>query len=684
MRASGGGGGRILIDPASLKASAGRVKGAVSELRLATAALGQLTLPDMPPGVAGAVRSALADATSAVATDPQLLDSAVVELTRRAFLAQYADRMMEGYALTGQARKDFIAWMKDGTLVQFADRDQGEAAGRELAKLYGNFRDEPQQLIDLAACLKGAERWGAQDVERAFGAGFVNQFGAKNMELVPRVIQAMEWSRQITGELSIDPHVLADVAMKWEGHDLHQDPLGDLLAPFSIALANATTSGRLTRTVEDAITRDPDTWATAALVSSGNFSTRFLLSVFKSGVVDKVAQESLYHGGGAFGEEPHDAPFTLGRMWSQGKEGLPYDTKQIVLDALARNPEAARLALTTPLNGVEAWDLGSRQAVSDPLQLLYHYGHFDDDGSAFGHAYEAATNDLNGNPHDLAALHQGAGLTQHALTLMLGDDHDGMSGFKDGLAADLAHHHVSDLFTSAMANHIGDSIDVIDGSHIGIPREQLTDMFQKLGDHPSALATVLHSSAIYQGALIHDGTAQGPNGSAEWAYKAGAFDATVLNAADLHRLEDFNAADERHKLIAGFFKAAVNDTIALENPIASAVVHTGVDAAVDNAFPGPSSVDLINDNADARALVSNSLHASVAAGYYQHGYLQDSHPPAAIVNGNQLISYSDAQGEARWHYEEWLNGNSQVEQVSRNAMSEVTRAFSDHSIDLVR
>ncbi|NUR77507.1 MAG: hypothetical protein HOQ28_14635, partial [Thermoleophilia bacterium] len=119
-------------------------------------------------------------------------------------------------------------------------------------------------------------------------------------------------------------------------------------------------------------------------------------------------------------------------------------------------------------------------------------------------------------------------------------------------------------------------------------------------------------------------------------------------------------------------------------PIASAVVHTGVDAAVDNAVPGPSSVDLINDNADARALVSNSLHASVAAGYYQHGYLQDSHPPAAIVNGNQLISYSDAQGEARWHYEEWLNGNSQVEQVSRNAMSEVTRAFSDHSIDLVR
>ena len=357
-----------MIDPATLKVSASRVKGAVAELRQASTAIGHISLPDMPPDVAGTVRSALSDAAHALSGDPALLDSAVVELTRRAFLAEYADRMMAGYALTGQARKDFLAWMKDGTLLQYADRNQGEAAGRELAKLYTNFRDEPQQLIDLSKCLQGAERWGAPDVEQAFGAGFVNEFGAKNMELVPRVIQALEYSQQLVGDMSIDPHLLRDVAARWQGNELHDNPL-DLLAPFSIALANATMSGRLTRTTEDAIVNDPDTWATAALMSKGTFSTHFLVNAFKSGIIDKIAQDSLYYGGGAYGMAPQDAPYSLGMLWSQGKEGLPYDSKQIVLDALARNPEAARQALTTNLSDVQVWDMGSREDVSNPLDL---------------------------------------------------------------------------------------------------------------------------------------------------------------------------------------------------------------------------------------------------------------------------------------------------------------------------
>ena len=678
----GGGGGRIVIDPATLKASASRLKGAVAELRQASTAIGHISLPDMPPDVVGTVRSALSDAAHALSGDPALLDSAVVELTRRAFLAEYADRMMAGYALTGQARKDFLAWMKDGTLLQYADRNQGEAAGRELAKLYTNFRDEPQQLIDLSKCLQGAERWGAPDVEQAFGAGFVNEFGAKNMELVPRVIQALEYSQQLVGDMSIDPHLLRDVAARWQGNELHDNPL-DLLAPFSIALANATMSGRLTRTTEDAIVNDPDTWATAALMSKGTFSTHFLVNAFKSGVVDKIAQDSLYYGGGAYGMAPQDAPYSLGMLWSQGKEGLPYDSKQIVLDALARNPEAARQALTTNLSDVQVWDMGSREDVSNPLDLVYKYGHFDDDGSAFGHAYLAATDDLNADRNDLASMSSGAGLTQHALTLMLDNDHDGMAGFKDGLASDLAHHHIADLFDSAVANHVGDSVDVIDGSLVRIPQTQLNEIFQKFGDHPSSLATVLHSGSIYQGALISEGTSHGPHAPADWAYKAGAFDATVLNAADLHRLDDFNEDDERHKLIAGFFKDVINDTVTIENPIAATVLHNGVDQAIDSVFPGPDIHNLIDDNTEARAIMSNSIHASIAGGYYQHGYLHGA--PSSIVDSqNQLISYGDATGDARWHYEEWLNSDPHVEQVSQKALSEVTRAFSEHDIDLVR
>jgi hypothetical protein len=683
MRPSDGG-THVLIDPSTLKASAGRLKGAGAELQAVQSALGDLVVPDLPPGVAGVVQNALHTAGLSLAGDPQLLESAVTELTRRAFLAEYADRMMGGYQLTGTARKEFVAWMKDGTLLQYADATEGQAAGRELAKLYKGFRDAPRQLIDLARCLKGAEQWGDTDVEQAFGAGFVNEFGARNMELVPRVIQAMEWSRALSGDMgSLDPHLLRDVAARWDGEDLHENPLADLLAPFSIALANATASGQLTRTTEDAIANDPDTWATAALLSSGQFSKQFLLKVFKTGVVDKIAQDSVYDSG--LGEAPHDAPYSLGRLWSEDKGGLPYDSKQIVLDALARNPEAAAAALTQQLDGVEASDrFGQRQEVSDPLDLLYKYGHFDDDGAAFGHAYAAATDHLNADPHDAAAHHQGLELTQHSLNLIVSSDHDGMSSFKDGLATDLAHHHIGELFDSALTNHQGGPIRLVDGTALGIPQDTLTTVFQRLGDHPSSLSTVLHSAAIYQGALIHDGTAAGPDAPPVWAYKAGAFDATVLNAADLQRLDDFNADDERHKLVAGFFKAAVNDVIAVENPIASAVLHTGVDATIDHAFPGPDSTKLITDNANAKAFVTNSLHASIAAGYYENGHLHGTQPPASIISGNSLISYGDARGDALWHYEQWLNGDPHVEQVSREALQEAARGFHDHDIDLLR
>jgi hypothetical protein len=683
----GGSGSRILIDPVSLTASAGRVKAAVAELRLASSSLSRLALPDMPAGVAGTVQHALDAATGSLNGDPQLLDSAVVELTRRAFLAEYADQMMGGYTLTGVARNEFVAWMKDGTLLQYADDDQGEAAGRQLAQLYKNFRDDPQQLIDLAGCLKGAEQWGNRDVENAFGAGFVNQFGAKNMELVPRVIQALEWSRAISGQMSLDPHVLADVAARWQGNDLHQNPVSDLLAPFSIALANATTSGLLTRTTEDAIAKDSDTWATAALVSSGTFSTQFLLKVFKSGVVDTIAQNSMYHGGGAMGTEPSAAPYTLGGMWSDGKDALPYDSKQIVLDALARNPEAAQLALTTPLDGVQAWDrYGERGTVSDPLDLLYSYGHFDDHGSAFGHAYAAAADSLNSDPSDLASRGDGAQLTQHALKLMLGDSGDGQNGFKDGVAQDLARNHIGDLFTSAVAldNSGPGVVDVHDGTQVLLSQDALTDTLKRLGDEPSALQTLLHSGSIYQGALIHQGTGEPAGSSTEWAYKAAAFDAHVLNSADLSRLDHFNADDERHQVVVGFFKDAINDAIAVDNPLASAIVHGGVSSAIDSAFPGPDVSHVITDNSDAKALMTNSLHASIVGSYYEHGQLSaDALPPASIMPDGQLASYGDVHGQARWDYNGWINDNPQVEKVTRQAFAEVSRAYQERAVDLV-
>jgi hypothetical protein len=686
MRPDGGGGGRVLIDPGSLTASAARLKAAVAELKLVQGGLGRTTLPALPAGSAASVHDLIASASAGLVGDTTSLGDTVVELTRRAFLAQYADQMMSGYVLTGAARQEFVQWMKDGSLMKFSNDYDADAAGAELAHLYSGFRKDPKQLIDLAACLKGSLASSNVELERTFSSSFVNEFGAKNMELVPRVIQGMEWSRTITGNLGFEPHVLADVAREWQGNDLHANPLRDLLAPFSLALANATVSGQLTRTTEDEIANDPDTWATAALVSSGVFSTQFLLKVFRTGVVDKIAQDSVY--GSGLGEAPHDAPYMLGRMWSHGKDGLPYDTKQIVLDALARNPDAAAAAFTQHLHGVQAMDrFGQRQDMTDPLQLLYTYGHFDDHGAAFGHAYAAATDHLDADPSDLAARGQGAHLTGDAITLVLANDHDGVAAFKDGLATDLARNHVGDLFSSAIDMDQGDSggpVHIYHGTEIRLSVESLPKTLRALGDRPSALGTLLHSASIYQGALIHNGTAR-QGGSVEWAYKAAAFDANVLTATDLRHLDQFDAQSERHQLVAGFFKSAINDAIAIDNPVASAVLHTGVDAAVDHAFPGPDPEKLVLDNADAKALVTNSLHAAIVGGYYEHGQLHSdgARPPASIAPDGRLISYGDVSGDARWDYEQWMNGNSHVENVARPALLEVSRAFQERSVDLV-
>jgi hypothetical protein len=683
----GGGGGRILVDPTSLKASASRVKGAGHELSVLQTQLGSVTMIDLPPSVSGVVQDALSSAKHAVTGDPLVLESAATELTRRAFWAEYADQVMAGYPLSGEARKEFVAWMKDGTLLQYADRWEAEGAGRELANLYMGFRDDPQQLIDLAACLKGAERWGSKDIEQMFGAGFVNQFGAKNMETVPRMIQAMEWSRQISGDMSMDQRLLRDVAMKWEQHGggLYEDPINDLLAPFSLGLANATASGQLTRQVENDIANSDDAWSTAQLVSQGTFSKEFLLKVFKTGVLDKIVSDSRYDSVGGLAEAPQDSPYTIGNFWSNGHNGLPYDTKQIVLDALARNPDAAAAAFTQHLD-VQPWDrFGQQEPVSNTLDLLYKYGHFGDDGKSFGHAYAVAADQLNLDHGDLVSRSEGANLTKDAINLMLHDNHvGGMDGFKDGVATDLAHNHIKDLFDSAVANEVQGDVHVYDGDQLRIPREEFTSTLRALADRPSAFDTLLHSASIYQGALIHDGTAL-PPGQSEWAYKAAAFDAHVLNATDLNHLSDFNEADERHKLVAGFFKAVVNDSLTIENPVAGAIVHTGVDEGIDTMFPGPDPEHLIMQNADAKAVMTNSLHAAITAGYYEHGQLgYTGHPPHSIAPNGQLVSYGDATGDARWDYDEWINGNSEVERVAGHSFSEVSRAFQERAVDLVR
>ena len=85
---------------------------------------------------------------------------------------------------------------------------------------------------------------------------------------VPRVIQAMEWSGTMmmagSGSDSLFDYELAQ-ELGMDGYELDRDPV-ELLGGFSLALATATSSGQLSRTVERDLAFDEDRWAVAQLL----------------------------------------------------------------------------------------------------------------------------------------------------------------------------------------------------------------------------------------------------------------------------------------------------------------------------------------------------------------------------------------------------------------------------------
>jgi hypothetical protein len=674
--------GRIVIDPTELRRGATRIRDASRELSVAARSLGSLSMPEMPPGVAGEVEAGIASVTSHLQGMAPTLSEDAVELERRALWAEIADRLQAGYPLEGSQLREFLAWMKDGSLLRYATEEQAGLAGGYVGAMYRDRFRHPQDLFDLAQILHASQQNAFGDELAAFSAAFVERFGAENLVEVPRVIQAIEWAHVITNQLTtVDQRVLNDVAREWGDNELDKDPVRDLLAPFSLALANATYSGRLSRTVEDEIAHDDDTWATAQLLHTGLFGTRFLLECFRTGVVDKVVEHSRYRSLGGLAEEPQDAPYTLGRFWDEGDhEGLDWDTKQLVLDALARNPDAARAALTTPLEGAEPWDLyGQQQEVTNPIRLLYDYGAFDDDGAAFGRAYEAAADDLFADPRDADALDRGNLLTLDVLDRVLHGDRDDLGGVTDALAHDLGDHHLDALHLDAAAARPDD----VDGGRAGyvdptidhrihLSRQELVDALAAVTDREDAGRTFLADAARYQADTILAGTQEPPrmDGDYSWAFRAGAFDHLLMEAGDVNRVDDFQEADARAKMVVGF----VNDVVSLVKT--PPLVGIGVDHAIDalGSSLGPSEDELLRDNNRAHAVIENGLTAAVVQGYADNGHIDlGGAEQRGLVENGRLIRYNELEGIPRGRFDEWMNNDPDVNRIIHEAMQDATR-----------
>jgi hypothetical protein len=673
VRPAEGGGGRILVNPADLRRGSSRLRTLSAQLRSTATRLQSAPTPETAPPADG-VPEAVHSLGSQVTTLVQPLADAAVELDRRALWAEIADQLAAGYPLTGTQLTEFMAGLRDGTLVEYAEPWQAELAGEYLGRMYnGNFTD-PKKLRELVALLNdNGEVFDEQ--HGAFFAGFIHSFGPENVAHISRVIQAMEWPKlwQLSGGSGSDPYLDTDLMQKLDeqGFQLDDRDAMNWLLSFGMVVGIATSTGQLSRydpEAEEKIAYDPDTWGTAQLLNyKGAFGATFLRDMFQNGVIGEIGR--------------HPDPFMempISRAPIGANDGFSTDTRALIMDALERNPHGAALALSTPVP--KQFLVSSLLAdKSDPIQILYEVGSMQDDGDQLARVYTAGVNWF----HDDAQLASYDGdstraaddlLHGNSMTLSLAQEAihapNHLDTLDGAIADDLASHHLDSLFDSAGREQGGTEVGYVDTLHgnnlvftIGGER----DLLKTIAEHNSdADKRLLDAAAGKQAQIIYDGTsAPYTQENGEWVHKVAAFTAIEMNAHDMQLDDDFDDSKESHELI---FKL-VHGTVGLlakaadvEVPGASLAVDIGIDG-LDHAT-APSQALLDANKGTANGLLLDTMNASLASGYYDHGLV--AHAPSELlvdphVERGPLKDYTALKDPVIvGSYHQWMYENGEV------------------------
>jgi hypothetical protein len=547
MLKAGGGGGRIVLDPVEMRRAAAVLRNAAAEGRTLGAAVAGAPRPEMPPSVAARVSSGIETAAERLRFEATGFEAGAEELVQRALWAEIAGALAGGQELEGAQLREFLTFMADGTLLVYATDAQSELAGEYLGRMFRDDFEQPARLVELARLL------GPNADDADFAGGFVEAFGAENLAEVPRVIQAIEYSRPLAfgGGGSLNPFVRTDIAFDAESDEFRFEGnvLEDLLAPFSLALATATYAGTLSRSTEREIAGDDDAWAVGQLLHEGRFGTTFLLDCFRSGVVERIVEEANLRRqpGGYFSPES----WPLGGFTG---EGLPLDSKVLVMQALGRNPEAAALALGGDLGGVEIVDFfGSGHELHDPADLLLAFAEWEDDGRALGDTYAMALGELHeqgehGRANELAQRLVHEVIAERAdVDRPFGDAWPGLDldGLTNGVATILADHHMDDLHLAGLRPGTGEELGLDAGGLLGRVDEdglyyspsQVKWIVMEMLDEESARQAFFAGAAEYETQLILEHTAQ-PNDDTRWARQLGFFQGAAANAYEQTALDD--------------------------------------------------------------------------------------------------------------------------------------------------
>src|SRR4051812_36738857 len=124
MRASEGGGygsGTIVVNAEDLRGAAAVSLDTAEALHELAARIGNRSVPELPPEIAGIVPGALLQAAGMLDSAPADLFNTAQELRARAFWADVADRLARGEDLSDEQIKEFKAGMASGVLPKYAN-----------------------------------------------------------------------------------------------------------------------------------------------------------------------------------------------------------------------------------------------------------------------------------------------------------------------------------------------------------------------------------------------------------------------------------------------------------------------------------------------------------------------------------------------------------------------------------
>jgi hypothetical protein len=651
-RTDGGGGGRIVIDPTELRRGSRRLVDAGVHLKTVAGRLRHEPLPAMPADVAGDVSGVIQHVAGQLSELVQPIRDSATELERRAFWAEIADQLAAGYPLSAAQLGDFKRWLADGSLVRYAEPWQGELAGRYVADLYRDDYKDPDKLIELAGILQRNQ--GQIDASGAFMAGFVERFGTRIAD-IPRVIQAMDWTPGTTLGAGDDPLVDWDLGRQlWQdGYELKLDPV-ELLGAFSMALALGTASGRVSQQVEHDIAWDDDRWAVAQLLHEGRFGANFLREAFQSIVVPDIQRDAVRMGPDLTGY------MAIGLGDGHGP-GVPTDERQLVLNALLRNPEGAALALSSPLP--EDVHIASRWApveTRDPVAVLYA-AEWEDDGKLFANLYGDATHWAQSQADVPGTSREGNAITLQLIERVSDAQRGDLGAVTDALARDLATNHIRSLLEMSSAEGqtdpgapVGKGVVDLTSGRIVLDARQVEELVGAMAERPEADAIFVNGLGHGQAAFLAEMVREQPGDGEVWGSHVGLVNQYVLNAHDLERTIDFGEASDRQKLGMSVLGSTLG---ALTEGTPYGVLVDPTLTLID-LNTSPSELELQNRNFAEKLETRAAVRAIIATAAHEYG---NAPGPAAeqqpyLVRNGHVIPYSDnLSPEVRNELDQWID-----------------------------